>query len=178
MSRTQTLKGSKILIVDDEPDTLETLTDLLDMCQTETAQDFETASQLLRQNPYDMAILDIMGVNGYDLLEIANHNDIPALMLTAHAFTEDNLIASIKGGAYAYIPKDKMFEIEDYMNDLFRVRQENLESSSAWFDKLMPFFDLKFGDNWKKKDRTFWQEFDKTLEHSREELERSYKPSL
>ena len=162
MAQTHLLAGKKILIVDDEPDICETISELLGMCVTETAQDFDTAAKLLEQNSYDMAILDIMGVSGYDLLEIANQNNIPALMLTAHALTSDNLIASIKGGAYAYIPKDKMIEIEDYMIDLFEARQKGLESSNAWFNKLAPFFDLKFGDNWKVKDRAFWDGFDKT----------------
>jgi len=162
MAPTHFLAAKKILIVDDEPDILETIADLLDMCATETAQDFDTAASLLEQKSFDMAVLDIMGVNGYDLLEIANQNNIPALMLTAHALTADNLIASIKGGAYAYIPKDKMVEIEDYMIDLFKARQKGLESSNAWFNELAPFFDLKFGDNWKEKDRGFWDGFDKT----------------
>ena len=162
MAQTHPLTGKKILVVDDEPDILDTIVELLDMCETDTAQDFDTAATLLEQNSYDMAVLDIMGVNGYDLLEIANRNDTPALMLTAHALTADNLIASIKGGAYAYIPKDKMAEIEDYMFDLFKARHKGLESGSAWFDKLAPFFDLKFGDNWKEKDREFWDGFEKT----------------
>ncbi len=171
MASDHLLSGKKILIVDDEPDILETLTDLLDTCDTETANDFDTAAKLLKKKPYDAAVLDIMGVNGYGLLEIANQNGIPALMLTAHALTSDNLIASIKGGAYAYIPKDKMVEIEGYMTDLLKAHQKGLEGNSAWFDKLLPFFDLKFGDKWKEKDRDFWQEFDKTLVHSRKELE-------
>jgi hypothetical protein len=119
-----------------------------------------------------MVVLDIMGVKGYDLLEIANHNDIPALILTAHALSENDLIASINSGAYAYIPKDKMVEIEDFMIDLFKAHKNDIESCSAWFDKLMPFFDLKFGGNWKEKDRTFWEEFQKTLKQSREDLKK------
>ena len=43
MSDNNILKGKKILIVDDEADILETLTDLLDMCMTETIKDFDTA---------------------------------------------------------------------------------------------------------------------------------------
>ena len=93
------LKGKRILIVDDEPDILETLAEILDMCLIDTAPDFETAQKFLNKNTYDLAILDIMGVRGYDLLELANERDIPALMLTAHAVSPDNLVRSIKGGA-------------------------------------------------------------------------------
>lgn len=56
------LEGKKILIVDDDPDILETLTDMLDMCVTDTAENFETAASLLERNTYDMTVLDVMGV--------------------------------------------------------------------------------------------------------------------
>ena len=112
-----------------------------------------------------------MGVNGYELLKIANQNDVPALMLTAHALTADNLVASIKGGAYAYIPKDKMLEIETYLSDLIKDKQKGDKKRRTWFKKVLPFFDQKFGADWKDKDKTFWQDFDRTLVHSREEVE-------
>ncbi len=74
------LEGKKILIVDDEPDVLESLEELLDMCQTEAAANFEEAEELLNKNTYDIAILDIMGVQGYDLLAVANQKGVPALI--------------------------------------------------------------------------------------------------
>ena len=73
------LEGKRILVVDDEPDVLETVLDLLDMCNIDAAPDFETAKKFLQKNTYDIAIFDIMGVRGYDLLEIANKRGIPAL---------------------------------------------------------------------------------------------------
>jgi len=90
------LKDKKILIVDDEPDILETLMELLDMCLIDSAPDFETAKKFLSKNTYDAAILDIMGVRGYDLLQITTQKEIPALMLTAHALSPEHLIKSIK----------------------------------------------------------------------------------
>ena len=47
MSDTSLLDGKKILIVDDEPDVLEVLTELLDMCEVVTASTFEQAKELL-----------------------------------------------------------------------------------------------------------------------------------
>jgi DNA-binding response OmpR family regulator len=66
------LKGKRVLIVDDEPDILETLVEILDMCFIDTAPNFETAQKFLDRNQYDLAILDIMGVNGYELLKMTN----------------------------------------------------------------------------------------------------------
>ena len=42
MDNLKILENKKILIVDDEPDVLETLADLLDMCRIDTALDFES----------------------------------------------------------------------------------------------------------------------------------------
>src|SRR4030043_2432671 len=81
------LNGKRILIVDDEPDVLETLVDLLPMCVVESASDFESAKGLIETRPFDIAILDIMGVDGYHLLEIAGKKKITAVMLTAHALS-------------------------------------------------------------------------------------------
>ena len=86
MSDTNLLEGKKILIVDDEPDILAVLEDLLDMCELVKASSFEEAKTYLETQSFDIAVLDIMGVDGYGLLEIAKQKNIPALMLTAQAF--------------------------------------------------------------------------------------------
>ena len=90
MASDNILTGKKILIVDDEADVLESLEDLLDECEIKTASNYESAKELLEQSTYDAAILDIMGVRGFDLLEIATEKKIPALMLTAHGLNPDN----------------------------------------------------------------------------------------
>ena len=166
------LQGKRILIVDDEPDILETLEDLLDMCLIDTAPDFETAKKFLDKYTYDVAVLDIMGVKGYDLLQLATQKGIPALMLTAHALSPDYLVKSIKGGAKSYIPKEKMSEIDLYLKEIFVARERGVEKSGNWFARLGSFFDERFGSGWKNKDKKFWNEFDKTFEVSKDELEK------
>jgi CheY-like chemotaxis protein len=150
MNDTAILIGKKLLLVDDEPDVLETLKELLDMCDIDTAGSFESAEKLLDQNRYDIAVLDIMGVKGYDLLEIANQKGIPALMLTAHALSSDNFAQSILAGAKAYIPKEKMADIAIYLADLLKV-QTGAQKPFAWFRRLRTFFDTQFGRDWLKK---------------------------
>ena len=90
------------LIVDDEPDVLDTLEDLLTTVDIVRAGDFNTARELLAARHFDLAILDIMGVNGLKLLEEAVAGEIPAVMLTAHALSAEGLVKSIQGGAHAY----------------------------------------------------------------------------
>jgi len=166
------LKGKKILVVDDEIDVLESIAEILDACAVDTAKDFESAKELLEQKIYDAAVLDIMGVNGFSLLEIATEKKIPALMLTARGLNPDNLVGSIKLGAKSYIPKEMMSEIDFYLKEIFIAKQKGIEKSGNWFARLGAFFDNRFGSGWKNKDKKFWEEFDRTIKVSKDELEK------
>ncbi|MCG8683913.1 MAG: universal stress protein [Desulfobacterales bacterium] len=152
------LRDRHILVVDDEPDILETIEELLDMCILDLADSFDTAKKLLRQNVYDLAILDIMGVSGYDILQLARDKKVPALMLTAHALTPENLKESIQKGADSYIPKDELANLTEHAADVIRARLTG--DQGTWFSNLKPFFDRTFGKGWRDKDRTFWNSFD------------------
>jgi len=156
MNAKDILSGKRVLLVDDEPDVLESLAELLDMCQIDTAADFESAEKLLSREKFDVAVLDIMGVKGYDLLEICNKKGIPAIMFTAHALSPDNFVKSIKGGAKAYIPKEKMPEIATFVADLL-IAHENNVKYRGWYGKLKKFFDSQFGPDWMEQ----YQEFKK-----------------
>src|SRR5210317_228704 len=162
MENKQTLNNKKILIVDDEIDILESLEDLLDdMFMVDAASSFEEAVSFLKNNTYDVAILDIMGVRGYDLLEATHALGIPTLMLTAHALSPDNLKKSIERGADAYIPKDKMVDISLYVEDVLISRQNKRKNNFNWYARLRGRFDKLFGDGWKDPEKEFWDEFDK-----------------
>ena len=162
MENSQTLNEKRILVVDDEPDILETLEELLeDMFMVDPASSFEEAVSFLKNNTYDVAILDIMGVRGYDLLEATHNLGIPTLMLTAHALSPDNLKKSIELGADAYIPKDKMVDIALYVEDVLISRQDKRKNNFKWYTKLRPLFDEFFGEGWKDPEKRFWDEFDK-----------------
>ena len=162
MENKQTLNDKKILIVDDEIDILESLEDLLDdMFMVDSASSFEEAVSCLKSNTYDVAILDIMGVRGYDLLEATHTLGIPTLMLTSHALTPDNLKKSIELGADAYIPKDKMVDISLYVEDVLISRQNKRKNNFKWYTRLRPLFDEFFGKEWKDPEKKFWDEFEK-----------------
>lgn len=172
MDREDILKGKKILAVDDEPDILDSLKEILDTCDVETATTFESAKDLLENGRFDAAILDIMGVRGFDLLAIATAEKIPALMLTAHGLNPDNLVGSIRLGAKSYIPKDRISEIDLYLTEILLATEQGTEKPGGWFARLSSFFDERFGEGWKNKDKKFWREFDKTYKVSKDELEK------
>jgi DNA-binding response OmpR family regulator len=165
------LRGKRILIVDDEPDVLETLEELLSQCLIDKAPSFETGIKFLNKNAYDLAIFDIMGVKGYELLRTATEKGIPAIMLTAHALSPDNLIKSIKEGAHSYVPKDKLPEIVSFVRDILEGSQKGDRKPGGWFLRLKPFFDKHFGPEWREKDKDFWQEFDHQNIISKKDLE-------
>lgn len=166
------LENKKVLVVDDELDILETLEELLYMCSVDTASTFEEAIHCLKNNTYDVAVLDIMGVKGYDLLKVTNKIDIPALMLTAHALTPDNLKKSIEQGADAYVPKDKLVDISIYIADVLTARNEDKRNHVTWFSLLKPLFDKLFGEGWRKTDKEFWDEFDEKQISSRNDIQK------
>jgi CheY-like chemotaxis protein len=147
------LDGKKILAVDDEPDILATLEDeVVEACANCTfdkAMNYEQATELLAKNPYDIVILDIMGVRGFDLLEIAVSKNLKAAMLTAHALNPEALRKSHDLGARAYLPKDKLGDIVPFLEDILKY-----EYKPGWrrlLDKLENYFDDQFEPNWKKE---------------------------
>jgi CheY-like chemotaxis protein len=162
------LAGKKVLAVDDEPDILEVLEELLSMCELVTASSFENAHELLESQQFDLVILDIMGVDGYGLLALATKKNIPAVMLTAHAWSPDNLVRSIKKGAVSYLPKEELSNITDYLNDVLTASKEGRDPWKSWHDRLpTSYFEKRWGAAWKDNDKQFWETFKAGLKAKR-----------
>lgn len=153
------LHGKRILLVDDEQDILDTLEELLLECETQTADCFEDARALLKSDTFDLAILDIMGVDGYKLLQIANENNITAVMLTARALSPDNVVRSYKEGAAYYIPKEEMVNITTLLDDIFKAKETGKNTWDKWFDRLGKYCEKRFGPDWQKEEKIFWEKF-------------------
>jgi two-component system alkaline phosphatase synthesis response regulator PhoP len=102
----------KILVVDDEKDILE----LIDYNLTKngyrvkTASSGEEALELVKENDYDLIILDLMlpGVDGFDITKIIKADKqkagIPIVMVTAKADEADK-VAGLEIGADHYVTK-------------------------------------------------------------------------
>lgn len=153
------LDGKKILVVDDEPDVLDTLEGLLSMCVVKKASSFEEAAKLLETQAFDIAILDIMGVDGYKLLDIAKNRKVIPVMLTAHALSVENTLKSFREGAASYLPKDEMGNITVHLNDILEAREKGEHSWGRWLDSLGAYYEKKFGPDWQEKDKDFWNRF-------------------
>ena len=159
MEKKNLLEGKRILVVDDEIDVLETLEELLPMCDVLKASTFDDASDLLDPGYCDIAILDIMGVAGFKLLEIANKRGVMAVMLTAHALTPDNIVRSYRGGAASYIPKDGMNDIQVFLNDILEAKEKGKSLWWRWLERLANVWEKKFGRDWQAHDKEFWKKF-------------------
>lgn len=159
------LQSKNILIVDDEPDILsvleEEILDACPNCRVIKAETYDWAMNLLNSTPYDLVILDIMGVRGFDLLEKAVSLNYRVVMLTAHALSAENLKKAILMGARAYLPKEKIGEVVPFLEDV--LSHDPLTAWRRVFEKLGDFFTLRFGSGWQKKDEKFWEEFSKKL---------------
>lgn len=155
------LNGQKILIVDDEPDVLTVLEEEIMSacpdCIVEKAITYEAAASLLESQTYDVVILDIMGVRGFDLLEVGVRRGFRVAMLTAHALSAEALKRSIQMKARAYLPKDKLGQIVPFLEDLLEYDYE-----PGWkrlFEKLQNFFTEQFEAGWEKEPGAPWQDW-------------------
>jgi hypothetical protein len=107
------------------------------------------AAEFLRLHSYDLVILDIMGVRGFDLLEIAVKRGFRVAMLTAHALSSEALGKSHDLGAGAYLPKDELGQLVPFLEDVLKYDQQ-----TGWkrlLEKLENYFDDQFESDWKRK---------------------------
>ena len=155
------LKDKHILAVDDEVDILETIEEILEEAIIDTAKDYQTASNKIAEKKYDLAVLDIMGVDGIKLLEECVKRDIPAIMLTANSMNPQSLVDSIKKGAISYLSKEHLSVLDSMITELLSAKNEGKSTWKLLFEKLEGHFDKRFGKNWKDEDKDFWDKFDK-----------------
>jgi DNA-binding NtrC family response regulator len=147
------LNGKRILAVEDEADVLAVLEEEIMSacpdCKLDKSTTYEQSAELLKKNDYDIVVLDIMGVQGFDLLKIAADRKLRAVMLTAKALTPEALKKSHDLGARAFLPKDMLGEVVPFLEDAL-----TLERATGWkrlLHKLEDYFDDRWGEEWKKK---------------------------
>jgi len=137
------LDGRRVLVVDDEPDILESIEEILTMCTVDTATGCDEAMEMIENKKYDAAILDIMGVDGFAILKKAVRYGVPSVMLTAHAMSKDSLNKAAQLGASAFLPKEKMSDLDAYIADVLKNNGKPIWD--GLFKKLSSYFDSKFG---------------------------------
>jgi CheY-like chemotaxis protein len=156
------LNGKSILAVDDEPDVLavleEEILDAAPKCKLEKATTYPQATQRLASRTYDLVILDIMGIRGFELLNLSAKRNLTVAMLTAHALYPQSLKRSIEMRARSYLPKEKLGEVVPFLEDV--LKYDYLPGWGRLMKKLEGYFNSRWGRSWKKYEEEFWKEFD------------------
>ena len=155
------LEGKRILIVDDEVDVLDTLEELLEGCAVWKANSYDEAKSLLEGEKFDIVILDIMGVKGYELLDLSNRKGLIAVMLTAHALEAESVVRSYKEGAASFLPKEKMTDIKLYLGDVLEAKQQNRDPWWRWLGRFYTFWKEELGEDWRDRDEEFYNKLKK-----------------
>lgn len=152
------LNHKKLLIVDDEPDVLAVVEqEILQSCpdsKIDKASNYDNAAEFLKSKEYDLVILDIMGVRGFDLLETAVARKFKVAMLTAHALSPEALKKSHDLGAMAYLPKDKLGELVPLLEEI--LRNDYKTEWGQLMEKLDNYFKEQFGNDWRKREEINW----------------------
>jgi CheY-like chemotaxis protein len=162
---TDRIQGLRILAVDDEPDILETIVDVLDGAEVSCARSYEEAMDLLSPadsnaptgGKFDLAILDIMGVDGMGLLTHTVNHRIPTVMLTAHAMNPQTLKASMVNGALSYLPKEELANLPVHLNDVLEAVERGQPAWVRLFSRMGTFFEKSFGPSWAADDPELWR---------------------
>ena len=127
---------SEILIVDDEADIRDLISDLLhdEGYQTRTAHDADTAFAAIDVQPPDLIILDIWlqgsRMDGIEILKNVKRDnpDIPIVIISGHGNIEV-AVAAVRQGAYDFIEKpfnmDQLMVVVTRALEASRLRREN-----------------------------------------------------
>ena len=110
------MRKKNVLIVDDDPDVLEMLKQLLEKLEYTpfVASNGEQGLKIIDKNKIDVVVSDLVmpEMNGMELLKRvkSRKGDIPFVMITGYP-TIETAVEAIKKGAYDYLTKP--FQVED-----------------------------------------------------------------
>lgn len=147
------LKNKLILAVDDDPDVLtvleEEILEVCPDCQFHKATTYTEAVERMISLTYDAVILDVIGVQGTHLLELAQSRHFPVALLTTYPFTPETLRLPAWVAARAYLPKERIGEIVPFLEDM--LMDSYSPEWRLFFDKVRSFLGTKIEIDWGKK---------------------------
>jgi len=114
-----------ILIIEDEPDILEVIAEILDLhgYETETASNGKKGLDLAKAKQYDLIISDIAmpKMSGFEMLKALRADAImtPCIFLSAHAQKEDILIGKASNAEHYLTKPFTMVELLKAVTKVF-----------------------------------------------------------
>lgn len=148
MDNQSILEHKRLLVVDDEADILEIIKDQFPNTIVITGQTFESALELINNDEFDLAILDIMGVNGFELLKSCRVRHLPAAMLTARAINVESINEAIRGGAVSFLPKEELSRLPELVAEILMELEQGRTHWAKLFERFGSYFKSKLGITW------------------------------
>ena len=139
-------KLGRILVVDDNRDNVEIIATRLRFrgYEIEEASDGATALEVVRKNPPDLVLLDVMlpDIDGYEIARRLKNDEnmpfIPIILVTARDTTQDK-VAGLDAGADDYLTKPIDFpELEARVRSMLRIKrlQDEIEEKNRELERL------------------------------------------
>lgn len=154
MDNQSVLEHKKLLAVDDEADILEIIKEEFPTSVVVTAQDFDSALRLINEDVFDLVILDIMGVNGFELLGACRARRIPAAMLTARAINVESINKAIREGAVSFLPKEELERLPELVAEILGELEHGRTHWAKLFERFGSYFKDKLGVTWEDLEKT------------------------
>ncbi len=147
------------MAVDDEKDILDIIKEAFPGSIIITAQDFDSALKLIQEDVFDLAILDIMGVNGFELLKECRERHLPAAMLTARAIDVESINRAIREGALSFLPKEELGRLPELVAEILSELEQGRPHWQKLFERLGSYFKNKLGITWEDLEKPHYPGF-------------------
>lgn len=140
--------GKRVLIVDDEKLIVKGIRYSLeqDSMEVDAAYDGEEAMALIRENPYDMILLDVMlpKYDGFEVCQaIREFSEMPIIMLTAKGGDMDKILG-LEYGADDYITKPfNILEVKARIKAIMRRSAKKNKKGGGPENKVVTAGELK-----------------------------------
>ena len=153
-------KLPRILAVDDRPEMLQLLSEALHEYHVVTALNAESAWEIIRQDPPELIISDIMmpGISGLELIRRVKQNKhtmhIPVIILSAKNTVEER-VEGLDAGADAYLGKP--FSIKELRSTIQRLLDKK-DQMKEYYSTSASAFSYADGELVSVEDRAFINE--------------------
>ena len=124
--------------------------------ETTVMNDPRKVMPLLEKEEFDIVLLDMdmPNISGMDILHEMNKQAINVSVVVLTGVNDVDLaVKSMKLGAVTFLPKDKMSELQSFLEDV--VLGGGKPVWEKFFDKLGDYFNKRFGPDWVEKDKYF-----------------------
>ena len=74
----------------------------------------------------------------------------------AKPLSPDNFAKSMDGGADAYLPKNKLAELDVFLDDVLNDDRQKPGVLGVWFDRVKGYYEKKFGPGWLDEYKGSW----------------------